>query len=245
MTLGIAACNAKNPFFSGEDLFDQFLQVNFEGASGTVRINEKTGARYHNTTPYYIANGIVTEPDENGNVTLKVVPALEYSATSNGEGSTQARWRSYNGTKYNYSDFTFTPPLSLPEIELNQNEIPVGLFATGMALSCVIMLSAIGFAIWTWLNRKSRVVRASQPGFLIAICIGVFLMASAIIFLSTDTPPFSFEFSNFSCMASYWVFCMGFGLAYSALFAKTWRINKVRLSVSYERIFHGHHLSLV
>jgi hypothetical protein len=50
MALGIAGCRARNDFFSGEELFDEFTSVEFDGASGLVSIDASTGSRYYNST---------------------------------------------------------------------------------------------------------------------------------------------------------------------------------------------------
>jgi hypothetical protein len=41
-------------------------------------------------------------------------------------------------------------------------------------------------AIWTWKNRNARCVKASQPFFLILICVGTFVAASAAIPSTVD-----------------------------------------------------------
>lgn len=46
----------------------------------------------------------------------------------------------------------------------------------GWVLASIVVLSSIVFAGWVTLNRKARIVRASQPIFLIIICVGTLLM---------------------------------------------------------------------
>lgn len=126
-----------------------------------------------------------------------------------------------------FADGTRTPPLPLPGLTQVNQSYSQELQIFFSVLGALLMLMATGFGVWTWRNRKSYVVKASQPEFLLVICIGVFFMAFSIILRDSTNPPQSYALANFSCMANYWFFFSGFGLAFSALFAKTWRIVKI------------------
>eukprot|EP00804_Cyclotella_cryptica_P011025 CCRYP_017488-RA/>CCRYP_017488-RA protein AED:0.30 eAED:0.30 QI:710/1/0.9/1/0.44/0.3/10/542/659 len=56
----------------------------------------------------------------------------------------------------------------------------------GLTASVVAMSAAVGCALWTYCYRSDRVVKASQPFFLMIICMGCFVMSSSIIPLSID-----------------------------------------------------------
>jgi len=73
------------------------------------------------------------------------------------------------------------------------------------------------------------VVRSGQAVFLAMICIGTLLMGSAIIPLSIDDEN-SQRAADIACMCSPWLINIGFTISFSALFAKTWRLNKILLS---------------
>jgi hypothetical protein len=229
MALGIAGCRARNDYFSGEELFDEFTSVEFDGASGSVSIDARTGSRYYNSTAYVIYNVVATTPDEDGDVSFTMSVAAEYYR---GKKSAHVSWHQAEGVKYNYSDMTFDPPLSLPPVDAERDSVNISVYGIIISLACVVMLSSLLFAVWAWRNRTNHVVRASQPEFLIVICVGVFLMASTAITIAAESPPFSFKFADVSCMLTWWFFCTGFGLAFSALFAKTWRVNKVSFDFS-------------
>ena len=100
---------------------------------------------------------------------------------------------------------------------------PAGLTMCG-ALSMVLALVC---GVWTQLHCKHRVVLASQPFFLRIICIGCFIMASAIIPLSIDDSIASIEGCSKSCMAFPWLLSIGFTTTFAALFSKVWRLNQV------------------
>ena len=224
MALGIAGCRTETDFFSGREHFSEFLAVDFQGASGHVLIDESTGSRSQNTTSYSLSNALVTESDGKGMVSVTVVSVAEY----HGRGKNQTgRWRTLEDAAFNYSDMTLNPPRPLPDQSTNLDDCCIPQLAILTSIAGAIMLSSLIFACWTWYNRTSYVVRASQPEFLILICFGVFLMALAVVTLGAESPPYSWEFTDATCMLNYWFFSMGFGVAFSALFAKTWRINKV------------------
>ena len=99
--------------------------------------------------------------------------------------------------------------------------------AGGLALMSIVMITSVAFAIWTHRNRKARVVRASQPIFLILLCVGAVILSSAIIPLSIDDSVASPSGCNIACMATPWLSSIGFTVVFSALFSKLHRVHKV------------------
>ena len=239
MALGIAACQIRKPFFNGDELFDAFLQVQFEGASGPVALNPETGSRSYDTTAFAIINIVATDPDEDGMIGFTSDVVAQYYQAP---GADSVAWhRPESGAQYNFSGFTLVPPAPLPELEAERDEVSTAAHATVSLVAGLVMLASFGFAVWTWTFRSSHVVRASQPEFLVVICLGSFLMAASAVVIGTESPRFSESLADVSCMLSVWLFCVGFGLAFSALFAKTWRINKVRLDGRLPVLSHVRH----
>jgi gamma-aminobutyric acid type B receptor len=91
----------------------------------------------------------------------------------------------------------------------------------------VICLLCISFTAWTVRNRKTRVVRSSQPEFLVLICLGCLVFGSVLIPLTIDTESHSQRACDIACQSTPWLASIGFTLIFSALFSKTWRINQV------------------
>ena len=56
----------------------------------------------------------------------------------------------------------------------------------GLALTGIQIALSLGFIVWTIQNRSLQIIRGSQPFFLITICLGTIIMASAIIPLAMD-----------------------------------------------------------
>jgi gamma-aminobutyric acid type B receptor len=81
--------------------------------------------------------------------------------------------------------------------------------------------------------RKGIVVRASQSEFLIMLSVGVLIMGSSLIPMSLDDNGQYFVGDGITdayaigiCMSRPWLAFIGFVITFSALFSKTWRINK-------------------
>jgi gamma-aminobutyric acid type B receptor len=128
-----------------------------------------------------------------------------------------------------------TPP-DLPELEVDKNYIPKGLRVFSISMGAFIMLVSVGFACWTQVHSDHRVVKASQPIFLHIICIGTFLMGASIIPLTVDDQFSTEEGCDIACQIFPWLLLNGFVIAFSALFTKTHRINKIMKSPSCKKI---------
>jgi ABC-type sugar transport system substrate-binding protein len=126
----------------------------------------------------------------------------------------------------------------------------------GLAFAVIVWITSIAFACWVIWNRKRRVVKASQPVFLLMICIGTFVMALTVIPLSIDDGIASDERCDSSCMATPWLFTLvsslfftipntfivrffllalltimqGLTITFAALFSKIRRVNKLMVS---------------
>jgi len=78
---------------------------------------------------------------------------------------------------------------------------------------------------------SSVVVAAAQPFFLIMTAFGTLVMASTLIPLSFDDggdiDSLSESDRTAMCMSIPWLAFTGFSIVFSALFAKTWRINRL------------------
>lgn len=132
-----------------------------------------------------------------------------------------------NGTKFATSVLNVLQiPQNLPPLQEDMNYIG-SLAILGYVLCGIIMVTCITFAAWTFWNRKSFIVKSSQPAFLYMILFGVLIMASAIIPLTIDDEKFSLEGCSIACMCVPWLISIGFVTTFSALFSKTWRINQI------------------
>ena len=117
-------------------------------------------------------------------------------------------------------------PYILPPVEFDYNYLG-SLTILGYTTFALLALLSIGFAAWTVVNRNKRVIKASQPLFLYLICAGVLIFGSTIISFGIDDENHSQRGCNIACMSIPWMASAGFTLVFSALFSKTWRVNKL------------------
>lgn len=115
-----------------------------------------------------------------------------------------------------------------PEYDANLLD---GLSNVGYVCFGIVMASAIFCAIWTVAKRKDMVVKAAQPFFLLILLSGIVIFASTIIPLSFDDngepEAVGDAFAVGVCMSQPWLAFTGFTIIFSALFSKTWRVNRL------------------
>lgn len=100
-----------------------------------------------------------------------------------------------------------------------------------------MMLVAIALAGWVSFNRSHRVVKMSQPLFLLIVCLGVFVLSSAIFPLGIDDSIATIKGCDMACASIPFLISMGFTFVFAALFSKLWRINQVfRAASRFQRV---------
>jgi hypothetical protein len=112
-------------------------------------------------------------------------------------------------------------------VEVDMNYIGDSLRNYGYTIAVLQMVLAVGFGIWTYLHRSTPVIKASQPFFLIMLCVGVFTFSASIIPIVIDDEHSSVDACNKSCMSLPWLLSLGWSILFSALYAKLRRINLV------------------
>lgn len=119
-------------------------------------------------------------------------------------------------------------PLVLPELIVNQNHLG-HLSIIGFVLFGIIFITAVGSAGWAWTHRHLPVVKIAQPGFLVMVAAGSIVMGSTLIPLSFDDSGASYNERRgiIICMSIPWLAFLGFTITFSALLAKTWRVNQL------------------
>ena len=103
---------------------------------------------------------------------------------------------------------------------------------TGFAVVCTIYCS-----IWFYQHRKARIVQSHQPEFLGVICAGILLWEISVIPFSIDNSIVASERGNsIACVASQWLYNIGFTISFAGLYSKLWRINKIFHNPQFRRI---------
>lgn len=124
-------------------------------------------------------------------------------------------------------------PLDLPPLDVDENLLG-NLKYVGFICFGVVAISALLCVVWTIKYRRGRVVKAAQPFFLFMVAGGVALLSSALIPLSFEDDGLSgFDMDSDTtfkvgiCMSVPWLAFLGLTITFSALFSKTWRVNRL------------------
>jgi len=131
-------------------------------------------------------------------------------------------------------DVTFETVLRVKS-KIDQNLIG-SIVIAGWVLMAIVMANALAFIGWTLYYWEDRIIKCSQPRFLVMLCSGTIIMSSAIVTIGIDDDNSSLEAADKACMATPWLISMGFITSFSALFSKIWRINKIFQNPSFRRI---------
>lgn len=217
IALGIGLCNMPDEFPTGPSIVDAVKATEFLGSSGPVSFDSYTGTRAAAGLVFKVVNLLINLDDESIGFEAPKTAYIDIGARN---VRVEAPFAYTGGT-------TVAPP-SLPPIEsYDYNLLGDGARIVGWTLSGVVILLSVGFGIWTYYSRQKTFMRVAQPLFLGLICAGSVLMASSIIPLSFQEL-MSQRGLNIACMAIPWLFIMGFATAFSSLFCKLRRLNKVR-----------------
>jgi len=236
IALGLTACDTPG-LFTGQEFYNQLVQIDFQGVSGRVQLDEKTGTRLAEGMDYEIVNLVLLNQPASSSKFIfdaRTSITVELSSDLADDDLVVSLPAIQVNTPFLYHNNATDPPIPLPELQEDMNLIPDGLRYFGLSLSFMIMVFSIGCAVFTYLYRKEFVVRASQPIFLLQICLGTFILATTIIPLSfqEDMPGL-----DIACAFLPWCLCIGFTVAIAALFTKAKRINTVmRSGTSFRRV---------
>ncbi|CAB9510617.1 acid type B receptor subunit 2 [Seminavis robusta] len=140
----------------------------------------------------------------------------------------------YNDCFYD-RDVSFDATLKVHPLQINHNYIGTAAIA-GYIFFWIVAGTALGCMGWTIYYWNHRVVRGSQPRFLMMLGVGTLIMSSSILVFGIDDNNASEEEADKACMASAWLASIGFIICFSAIFSKIWRINKIFRNKEIQRI---------
>ena len=136
-------------------------------------------------------------------------------------------WAPIRNGEFLFFDGTANEPMPRRETS-NAHFISKQVFVVGITLTVVALVLSVGTAVWVLLCRHHRLIKASQPEFLLILCLGATLVAASAIFASFDEAKgVSTTRLTHLCRALPWFFVLGYLTMYGALFSKLWRISQV------------------
>lgn len=210
--------------FTGPSAYEIFRTLDQDGASGRLKIDAATGTRDYTTLTFTLYNVQLSEASDTDTAKFNVVPTNVY---------TNGSWSTIESRHFIYSGGGSATPQSLPDPGVDKNYIGTTGRSIGYTLfGIVIGLSLMALAWLIWF-RNQRVVRSSQPLFLLMVCMGAVMMASSIIPLSFEEAVTDESSLSAACMAAPWLYLSGSILAFSSLLAKTRGVHQVSILVSW------------
>lgn len=189
MSYGISLCQSDGNFPSGEDVFTGFGNITFNGASGVFEFDVDRGTRERFVSNFYGKNVILQDDGS-----LRSDLSFSYLSCNESTVECSPGWDILR--PFNYSGGTYDQPEQLPPLDVQPELVDFTIYVIFCVVAAVVMFCSLIFATWTWRNRTNQVVRASQPIFLIIICIGTFGMAASAAFGGTHVPTSSFALAN-------------------------------------------------
>ena len=235
IALGLAACSvptltgtsssssSSSTPPDGASLYEAWTKTRFVGTTGTIEFDAKTGSRRSESALFSMANLVRREMND-----THFELSVEYPYL-------------YNGGWHRKKDLVFStgrtvaPPI-LPPLHVDYNYIGWGWRSGGWVLAFIAITSSLIAAVYTWCKRNTYAVRASQPIFLLLICVGTVLMACAIFPLSMDDEIAQDDWVDISCMMMPILLCMGWCVSFAAVYSKTRRVNLVFYQPRFQRI---------
>ena len=215
---GLAACHvsATGKGLTGDDHFRALQNVSFVGTTGDVSFDPVTGTRLN--AQHRIAN--IQTSSEKSNDTHVGFQAVETSHYRNGEF--------VNLAPFIYNDNTTSVPADLVPVDVETNYLSPALRIAALSMCGLVVMLSFSFCVWTHLHATARVVRSAQPIFLHILCLGVVMVALAIVPLSFDEgASATLDGCDKACRSVPFFYSIGFSLTFSALWAKTHRINRI------------------
>jgi len=210
----------------------QMFSTEFHGASGAVKFDlsddDKGNGRDPNEMQFGMYN-IRAVPQIDGNHRYKTVLTSVYK---NLEWIDSVVDEEGTDTDFLYFDGTTNDPRPLFSKQFRKIYISNNILVVGWALVGIILATSLGFALLVFVCKNNRIVKASQPPFLLLICSGTFVMGLSIFTLGVDDKNASTANCSIACMSSIWLVAIGFTITFAALYSKIYRINKLVESAS-------------
>jgi ABC-type branched-subunit amino acid transport system substrate-binding protein len=221
LSLGFAIC-ASDPTGSvvkrGIDLFDDLVQVEFEGMSGKVSFNPETGNRQLASVPIRARNWYIKD----GKFIKDFV--ANFNATSDTWNFDNDSAVVLRGNVIGLS----SAPIDFKFAVENKNYIPNELLALAYFETAFLLLLCVTSFIILFMFRKKRVILNSQPALMFFVVFGCLVATFSILTLSVDDNPDNpLQNVQAACASTPVIFALGFQISFCAILAKTWRIYSV------------------
>lgn len=236
LALGMAACTINTTYFLPKRLYEALFGLEYTGATGNVRLDDKTASRSPDSVAYAVQNVLHYRDNDTNRSRTILVPAIAIPPSDRADYIDDATYVPINGTPdanvtvlrpLIFPSGSTTPPPNMVENVTTVEVVPLHLLVFLWLLFAAAVLFSLTCAIWTVKHRRDPKVRASQPVFLVCLCCGAFLVAFSGFFVTWNYPFFSDGALNAACIADPWFLSFGLTTIFAAQFSKIWRIHRV------------------
>ena len=114
-----------------------------------------------------------------------------------------------------------------------KNLLDDSLRTVGLVLMSLGMALSLFLGLWVFCKRRSPIVRATQPTFLVMLCIGSIISLSIIVPLGANDE--NTANIDAACLSMPWLDGLGSTFIFAALFSKLWRVNKIFHAGGFQR----------
>lgn len=215
------------------ELSKAILQSTFQGASGIVTFPPSRGPsafrkiRDVNAVALGAFNvrGNTVDSDTGKRSYRAVLTSVLEAGELNDDGLTErGEWNHQEA--FLYRNGSTDPPPDF--VYSDENYLSHQVRAIGLSLLALAWFLAFAGAFLVAYLRKEKVIRQSQPFFLVLICIGSAISATSIFTLSQDEETgWTSSRLTAACMATPWFFFLGQVVLFSAMFTKLYRLDRV------------------
>ncbi|XP_021935592.1 gamma-aminobutyric acid type B receptor subunit 1 isoform X2 [Zootermopsis nevadensis] len=105
--------------------------------------------------------------------------------------------------------------------------VSLPLFICMWTISCIGIMAAIALIVFNIWYRHRRVIQSSHPVCNTIMLLGVCTCLWSVFLLGLDGQFVSPHVYPVVCQARAWLLCIGFTLAYGAMFSKVWRVHRL------------------
>uniref|UniRef100_A0A7S3Y1L5 G-protein coupled receptors family 3 profile domain-containing protein n=1 Tax=Heterosigma akashiwo TaxID=2829 RepID=A0A7S3Y1L5_HETAK len=129
---------------------------------------------------------------------------------------------------------------SILTLDVNYQLLPAWSLGFSIFLAVLTTAGGLAYLAYMFIYRKNKIIRYSQPVFMGILVLGCITLTFSLIPLSLDDH--FIEYYDIlhelhldqdtpgldrACQAVPWLYCIGFAMEFSALFAKVWRLKKI------------------
>ncbi|XP_030849459.1 gamma-aminobutyric acid type B receptor subunit 2 [Strongylocentrotus purpuratus] len=203
--------------YDDQKMLDHFSkamnETNFPGVTGVVQFRE--GERLGCTMHKQLQDGEMVKVAEY----YAITDSLNLSSGS----ENKFKWEGHG------------PPSDVQMLEILNLRVSKIVFAVLTTIATAGIIMAVYFLIFNMKSRNQRFIKMSSPFLNNLIIMGGILTYGSIFLLGLDHGMVGDNSFKAVCTARGWFLCIGFTLAFGAMFSKTWRVHRIFTNIKMKK----------